>query len=130
MSDDGFVYALKHGGTQIKMVSSAELVETYPEALVAFLERQIKFKFQQSHSLWMNDRDFNDRAYISACTNQGQNGIKYLFSRNGQQFVRVMPSKLAVENEPHLVVEFLESKLDLADCNKPDNKICYGIHLI
>lgn len=98
MSDDGFVYALKHGGTQIKMVSSAELVETYPEALVAFLERQIEFKFRQGGSFWMNDRDFNDRTYISACTNHGQISIKYLFSRNGQQFVRVMPSELAVEN--------------------------------
>lgn len=129
MSADGMVYALKYGTSTIKIVTSAELVTKFAEALVSFLEDQIQFSWPQSESSFNNNNSsmLNNQAYISACTNQGQQGLKYLLSRDRTQFLRVMTSKFAVEHAPNLVVEFLESKLDLQDCNPlPNNKV-YGI---
>lgn len=129
MSAAGLVYALKYEGTKIKLVTSAELVAEFPEALVSFLENQIEFNWPERQPPF-NNNVLNNQAYISACTNQGPQGIKYLFSRNDVQFVRVVRSKFAVERFPAHVVEFLESKLDLNDCHDPPNNKVYGTFLL
>lgn len=95
MSSNGLMYALKHAGTKIQLVTSAELVAKFPEALVSFLENQVVFNWPQRQTPFNNV--LNNRIYISACTNQGPQGIKYLFSRNNVQFLRVIRSKFAVE---------------------------------
>lgn len=107
------------------MMASDSLVARFPEALVSFLENQIVFHWPTSQVPFTNN--FNNRAIVTACTNQGPEGMKYLFSRNNIQFHRVLRSKFAVERVPALIVQFLEGKLDLNDCHPlPDNRR-YGI---
>lgn len=123
MSEGGIIYAL-YEESIMKCMTSAELVEKFPESLVAFLESQIEFKWPQ-HDPMINNNS-NNHIYISACTNQGNQGFKYILSRNDTQFFRVMKSRLAVEQLPNMVVEFLESKLDLNECNPLPKTKRYG----
>lgn len=117
----GVSYAL-YAEQKIKMVASSELLANFPEALVQFLEDAIVFS-------WL-PRDFIDNknhneAFVSACTNQGNGGIKYLLSFDGNQFLRVMTSEFALKHAANLVVAFLESNLDFDDCHPLINK-CYA----
>lgn len=118
MSTTGMVYAL-YERSNIKLMTSNELVVKYPEALVCFLEGQVQFNWPQRDAL-VNSSNNNmliNRYYISACSNQGDQGMKYILSRGGAEHLRVMSSQLLVEQAPNLIVEFLESKMDLSDCN-------------
>lgn len=121
MSSSGIDYAL-HEKSKIKLMASNELLSKYPEALVTFLESQVEFIWPQRDINVVANNVLNNRVYVSACTNQGVlQGLKYLLSQNATQFVRVIPSRLAIEQVPNIVIEFLESKLDLTDCNAPKN---------
>lgn len=119
------VYALKHEGTNIKLMTSAELVAKFPESLISFLERQIEWSWPQQQPVF-SDLTLHNGNYVSACTNQGVHGIRYLLSRNDKQFVKVMRSNVAAELIPDLVVQFLESKLDLNVTNAPPNNKIFG----
>lgn len=125
MSANEIAYALKyHKNSLVKIMASTELVAKYPEALISFLESKVEFNWPEDDPL--NNILLTNRPYISACTNQGSQGIKYLLSRDGTRFLRVMLSRLAVAHAPNLVVEFLESKLSLDDCNPLPNHKGFG----
>lgn len=120
MLADGIFYALKFEGSKIKTVASADLAMKYPEALISFLEAQVEFSWPQRS----NNNMLSNRIGISACTNQGNQGLKYVLSRDGTHCI--ISSKIAVEQAPNLVIGFLESKFDLSDCKPLTNKISYG----
>lgn len=124
MTIDGIMYALMYKNRKIKAVASADLVKKFPEAVVTFLEGQVVFKWSPRDTL-VHDNSSNNRiGHISACTNQGGQCFKYLWSRGDNQFGGVIPSRLAVQFAPNNVVSFLESKLDLLNVSPatPDNK--------
>lgn len=101
-------------------MSSNELLTKFPEALIIFLEDQLEFDWPQRDPLKNNL--LTNFAEITMCTNQAGEDIKYLLSRNGNLFLRVIPSRLAVVRVPDLIVGFLESKLDFTDSKVPNNK--------
>lgn len=116
MSDAGIVYALKYYydpslvGPVVQEMTSAELVQKFPEKIISFLEGQVEFCWPKNKVNNFNPLNIaND--FISACTNQGGHGIKYLWSRGATEFVRIVLNQYSPEH----VVAFLESKLDLAD---------------
>lgn len=113
------VYALRYFVTaKIEAVPSSKLITKFPEVMVSFLENQIEFYWPQSNGIITNDSNVSQNgAYISACTNQGQSGIKYLVSRRDEQFLRVVSSRVVVQFAPEVVIRFLESKLDFNDCH-------------
>lgn len=125
MLSDGVAYAL-FAQSKIKMVLSSELLAKFPETLVKFLEDAIVFSWPSQRGHHVDINNMNNAAYISACTNQGNEGLKYLLSVDGNQFVRVMSTNFALEHAADLLVAFLESKLDFNDCHKLPNEKCYG----
>lgn len=132
MSADKVEYALMYSNLKIETVESFELVAKFPEAVVAFLERQIHFSWPQTVAPFDSNNTLCNRlAFITACTNQGGNGIKYLLSNRDNQFLRIMPSHIAVEFAPHVVTKYLESNLDLQDCDPLPGKqfMCEFFHL-
>lgn len=119
MSADGEIeYALKYSGSNIKAIKSSELMVNFPETMVSFLENQIVFRCPGKNLvLPNNDNVLLNSAYVSACMNQGGQGMKYLLSRRDNQFLHVAPSRVIVEHAPDVVIQFLESKLDFNDCS-------------
>lgn len=116
MSANDILYALKYSN-DIKLVPSAELVDKFPEALVSFLESHTQFNWSESPSADNIETSNTLGTFISACTNQGGQGFKYLLSRVGNEFFRVVPSRTMVKHAADVVVRFLESKLDFNDCD-------------
>lgn len=119
-------YAVRKNA-KIDVVESSDLATQFPESVIGFLEGQVHFSWpQHSESSRSNQMSNNHVVFISACTNQGGQGLKYLLSRNNEQFVRVANSADMVRVAPHLVVAFLESNLDLLECKAPQKTTVYS----
>lgn len=111
-ADGTVIYALKYN-SKIKLMSTNDLVIKFPEKLVAYLESQIQFEWPPRDVNAIDGTINNCAVQITACTNQGDGGIRYLFSSDGQ-FVRVRRSK---DSDAVAVVKFLESHLNFNECN-------------
>lgn len=117
------MYAMLRRNGKIEMITSTSLFEKFPEALISFLENQIQFESPQPQ-LFTNEND--DFTYVSGCTDQSGGCVKYLLSRNNVQFFGVIKSHVAAERMPDLVVQYLESKIDVTDCYPQSNNKRYG----
>lgn len=131
-SSAGVQYAVKLRKSGISLISATEMYQKWPEQLMTFLEGQITFKTDGENGALIHK--FGRLANITGiplrilgCSNY--DGFGYLCDWSGltKYFVS---SQIARTEFPHLVVEFLQEKLNFSESTNNPKKITYGDYII
>lgn len=103
---------------EIEVMDTGEIVRKFPEKLVQYLETKMVFSPPRRSVHFDNEiglQRIDEPLEVIACTDHGDGTIKYLCAVQNNTKT-IVSSNDAVHKFPGLIVDFLESKIDINDC--------------